>query len=152
VEPEFIERLLAGFTPVVESHIYHVDAHTPGILGRLFGGYFLLDGTYNALRALHERTPFHAYILTFDETVACLVDEPATTPIRAIREIQEMLFNNPGEIEADVSLSGDLRGENLPQRMESLIRSRLSPEDNTRLRLVFHYKGRVLKQKSNKPE
>jgi hypothetical protein len=152
VEPEFIERLLAGFTPVVEAHIHHVAANTPGILGKLFGGYFLLDGTYSALRSLQERTSFHAYILTFDETVACLVDEPATTPIRAIREVQEMLQNNPGAIEADVSLSGELRGENLPQRMETLIRSKLSVEDNARLRLVFHHRGKVLKQKTVEPE
>jgi len=144
VEQPLLDRLLEVNGPWVEDHIDHVDLRHPGILGQLFGGIFLLDGTYRALGSMRQHIPFYAHMLTFDETVSCLVDEPDITPLRAIQEIQEMLRQNPGSLDVDVSLSGELKGANLPRQMEELVRSQLSKEDNGRVRLIFHHRGKVL--------
>ena len=55
-----------------------------------------------------------------------------------------MLQHNRGNIEADVPLSGELKGATLPQRMEELIRSNLTRDENERVRLVFHHKGKAI--------
>jgi len=144
VSSEALEELLAvNASRVVVGHIPHAGL-SPGIIGQLYGGIFLIDGTYRALRSQREKIPFYAFLLTFDETMACMVDEPAVTPARATQEIREMLRNNPGPINADVSLSGELRGANLPKRMEEAIRASLTAEENSRLRLVFHHQGKTI--------
>ncbi len=157
IPAEKLRELVSIRKEWVKDHLWHVNPSRPGIIGRLFGGIFLVDGLYRARRCLKENTSFRAYILTFDETIDCLVDGPAVTPEWAIAEIREMLERNQGIIPVDLPLRGELIGDNTPLQMEKLIRSSLSEEENRRISLVFHYKGRAIveepgEHKTQKPE
>jgi hypothetical protein len=57
------------------DHLAHVDPAEPGILGwvRVWSApeRVLLDGHHRAARALADRVPFRARVLTEEETTAC---------------------------------------------------------------------------------
>lgn len=160
IDSEKLKELVEIRKDWVKGHLEHVDPSQNGILGQLYGGIFLVDGFYRAARCLRDNLPFYVYILTFDETVDCLVNGSTVTPNRIVSEIHEMLARNQGVIPIDIPLRGALTGENEPRRMEEKIRSGLSAEENSRVRLIFHHAGKPLgplvhefkKHRTQKPE
>jgi len=85
---------LLGMNYFDEAHLGHVDPAQPGIFTRRFGGLILLDGIHRAVRCLAEKRPFFAYELSYEESLACLVQQEvsakdAETIARKLRQALE---------------------------------------------------------------
>lgn len=117
------QEMLRAFAAMNEfdfDHLLHVDPSRPGIFTRRFGAPMLLDGTHRAVRCFAKRQPFHAFELSYEESLECLLQQriaakdaaaivrklrhvlkvfpssgPVDTPIEcapeALREVEEML-------------------------------------------------------------
>lgn len=64
-----------------QQHLDHVDTKYPGMLAHLWGpgeggswehGHLLIDGNHRAARCLRDGIPFHAYLLSEEETESIL--------------------------------------------------------------------------------
>lgn len=113
-----------------EAHISHVTA-LPGILGQRLGGPFLLDGIHRAVRCLHEGKDFHAFVLSQEETLSCLVlqDLWESNVGMVVRELRQLLENNPDAAYLEVKL------ESGPDALAQ-IRKLLTPEENARIKIL----------------
>jgi hypothetical protein len=62
------------------GHLAHVDPAEPGVVGTVrvwsVPKPVLLDGHHRAARALADRVPFRARVLTEEETTACTTRQP----------------------------------------------------------------------------
>jgi hypothetical protein len=114
-----------------ETHLPHVDPDSPGILGQRFSGLFILDGVHRAARCLHEQRDFHAYVLTQQETLSCLVlqDLWESNVGMVVRELRQLLEDHPAAAYLEVKL--DSSPEALAQ-----IRNLLTPEENARIKFL----------------
>ena len=114
-----------------EAHLSHVDPDNPGILGQRFSGVFLLDGVHRAARCLQQGKAFHAFVLTQEETLSCLVlqDLWESNVGMVARELRQLLEDHPDMAYLDVKLDSN------PQALEQ-IRKLLTPEENARIRIV----------------
>lgn len=65
-----------------DAHIDHVDPSFPGIIAHVFyrteegesvQAHVLIDGNHRAARCLREGRPYHAYLLTEEESRAILL-------------------------------------------------------------------------------
>ena len=114
-----------------EMHLPHVDPDSPGILGQRFSGTFLLDGVHRAARCLQQGKDFYAFVLTQEETLACLVLQDLWESNVGIvaRELRQLLEEHPETAYLEVKLDCG------PQALEQ-IRKLLTPEENARIRIV----------------
>ena len=114
-----------------EAHLPHVGPGSPGILGQRFSGLFILDGVHRAARCLHERRDFHAYVLTQQETLSCLVlqDLWESNVGMVVRELRQLLQDHPDMAYVEVKLDSG------PEALEQ-IRNLLTPEENARIRII----------------
>ena len=114
-----------------EAHLPHVNLDSPGILGQRFSGSFLLDGVHRAARCVQQGTDFHAFLLTQEETLSCLVlqDLWESNVGVVVRELRQLLQDHPDAACLEVKLDSGL------QALEQ-IRKLLTPEENARIRIV----------------
>jgi len=114
-----------------EAHLPHVDLRSPGIQGQRFSGTFLLDGVHRAARCLQQGKDFHAFVLTQEETLSCLVlqDLWESNVGMVARELRQLLEEHPDAAYLEVKLDSG------PQALEQ-IRKLLTPEENARIRIV----------------
>jgi hypothetical protein len=116
-----------------EAHVPHVNPDSPGILGQRFSGPFLLDGIHRAARCLGEEKVFHAFVLSQEETLSCLVlqDLWESNVGMVVRELRQLLADHPDAAYLEVKLNSG------PQALEQ-IRKLLTPEENARIRITPH--------------
>lgn len=128
--PDDLAQLLAA-SHYEEAHLAHVNPDSPGILGQSFSGFFLLDGVHRAVRCLHVGKGFHAFALTQEETLSCLVlqDLWESNVGMVARELRQLLQDHPDMAYVEVKLDSG------PQALEQ-IRKLLTPEENARIRIV----------------
>jgi hypothetical protein len=128
--PEALAPLLAA-SHYEEAHLPHVDLDSPGILGQRFTGPFLLDGVHRAVRCLRQGRGFHAFVLTPEETLSCLVlqDLWGSNVGVVVRELRQLLADHPDAAYLEVKLDSG------PEALEQ-IRKLLTPEENARIRIV----------------
>ena len=114
-----------------EAHLPHVDPDSPGILGQRFSGTFLLDGVHRAARCLQQGKDFHAFVLTQEETLSCLVlqDLWESNVGMVVRELRQLLEDHPDAAYLEVKLDSG------PQALEQ-IRKLLTQEENALIRIL----------------
>ena len=114
-----------------KAHLPHVDPATPGIIGQRFTGFFILDGVHRAVRSLHEHRAFHAYVLTQQETLSCLVlqDLWESNVGMVVRELRQLLEEHPDVAYLEVQLAST------PEALDQ-IRKLLTPEENARIKIL----------------
>jgi len=115
-------------------HLKHVDLSRPGILLQRFGGLILLDGIHRAARCLEERRKFYVHVLTYRESLACLVrqDIASHDPPAIAEKLRKVLERDveAGTLEAEIECSAEVLKE---------VRQLLTTEENKRL--VLHAIG-----------
>ncbi|MGC2696762.1 MAG: hypothetical protein WA738_13335 [Candidatus Angelobacter sp.] len=123
--------LLLAASQYEETHTAHVNTDLPGTLGQRFSGPFLLDGMHRAARCLHEGKGFHAFALTQEETLSCLVlqDLWESNIGMVVRELRQLLEEHPDTAYLEVKLDSG------PQALEQ-VRKLLTPQENARIRIV----------------
>jgi len=128
VIPRSTIRVIVSVNDYSPLHLSHVDPRKPGIMVQRFGGLVLLDGIHRAVRCLEEKAPFRAFILNYQESLACLVrQEIAWNDAQAIvAKLRKVLATAPGEdiVEAELECS---------QRILVQVRTLLTPEEKWRL-------------------
>ena len=114
-----------------EAHLAHVNPESPGILGQRFSGFFLLDGVHRAARCLQQGKDFHAFVLTQEETLSCLVlqDLWESNVGMVASELRQLLEDHPDMAYVEVKLDSG------PEALEQ-IRKLLTPEENARIRII----------------
>lgn len=114
-----------------EAHLPHVGPESPGILGQRFSGLFLLDGVHRAARCLRLGKDFHAFVLTQEETLSCLVlqDLWESNVGMVVRELRQLLQDHPDTAYLEVKLDSG------PEALEQ-IQKLLTAEENARIRII----------------
>ena len=105
VSPETL-RAFAGMNEFDLDHMLHVDLSRPGIFTRRFGAPILLDGTHRAVRCFARHQQFHAYELSYEESVECLVQQrisakDAAAIVRKLRQVLEV-FPSSGPVDTPI--------------------------------------------------
>ena len=128
IDTEAVGELL-GATSYEEAHLVHVDPALPGIVGQRFQSRFLLDGVHRAARCLKEGRPFHAFVLSAEETRSSVLwQEIGETNVGLVaRELRLLLAKNP---ESDIEVE-------IPCSPESVIKVRklLTKGENARVQI-----------------
>jgi 3-methyladenine DNA glycosylase/8-oxoguanine DNA glycosylase len=96
-------RAFAGMNEFDFDHLFHVDPSRPGIFTRRFGAPILLDGTHRAIRCFAKHQPFHAFELSYEESVECLLQQRISTKdaaaiVRKLRQVLEV-FPSSGPVD-----------------------------------------------------
>jgi hypothetical protein len=123
--------LLLATSRYEEAHTAHVNVDAPGILGQRFNGPFLLDGMHRAARCRREKKDFRAFVLSQEETLACLVlqDLWESNVGMVVRELRQLLEETPDAVYVEVKL------ESGPEAL-SQIRKLLTPKENARIKIL----------------
>ena len=97
---------LVGMNCFDEAHLGHVDPAQPGICTRRFGGLILLDGVHRAVRCLAEKQPLLIYELSYEESLACLVQQrvSAKDAETIARKLRQALEYFPRSISSDTPI------------------------------------------------
>jgi hypothetical protein len=96
-------RAFVGMSVFDLDHLLHVDLSRPGIFLRRFGAPILLDGAHRAVRCFARHRQFHAYELSYEESVECLVQQrisakDAAAIVRKLRQVLEV-FPSSGPVD-----------------------------------------------------
>ena len=102
VSPEML-RAFVGMNEFDFDHLLHVDLSRPGIFIRRFGAPMLLDGTHRAVRCFAKHQPFHAFELSYEESLECLLQQrisakDAAAIVRKLRQVLEV-FPSSGPVD-----------------------------------------------------
>jgi len=103
------EEMLRAFVGMNEfdfEHLFHVDPSLPGIFIRRFGAPILLDGTHRAVRCFANHQPFHAFELSYEESLECLLQQrisskDAAAIVRKLRRVREF-FKSSGPVDTPI--------------------------------------------------
>ena len=124
-------RRMASVNDYSKLHLAHVDPGRPGIMVRRFGGLVLLDGIHRVVRCLEEGRVFCAWMLNYQESLACLVrQEIASTDAASIvTKLRKVLgtASTVEPIEAEVECTPAVLAK---------VRALLTPEE--RLRFILN--------------
>jgi hypothetical protein len=131
IPPDMLERMLQ-LNHFESSHLRHVKAHEPGIIGQRSAGPFLIDGTHRAVRSLRERRLFAAFLLSPEETQSCLLSQDIgeTDLGVAVRALRKLLIDCSDMHDLEIEI------EEGPEAIEQ-IRKLLTPEENRRIRIIM---------------
>jgi hypothetical protein len=105
-------RAFAGMNEFDLDHMLHVDLSRPGIFTRRFGAPILLDGTHRAIRCFAKQQPFHAFELSYEESLACLLQQRISTKdaaaiVRKLRHVLEV-FPSSGPVDTPLEYPPDV--------------------------------------------
>ena len=85
------------------GHVSHVNPTEPGIITQAWDcrqgsvAAVLIDGTHRMARAYQMGLPFHAFILSHDESMSCLLRRPVLAPEIVARMAAMEAFPSPVE-------------------------------------------------------
>ena len=109
---EWTIRRIVSLNDYAPIHLAHVDPDKPGIIVQRFGGLVLLDGIHRAVRSLQDGRTFHAYMLNYQESLACLIrQEIASHDARFIvAKLRKVLTTAPSfdSIEAELECTAEV--------------------------------------------
>ena len=93
VSTEMLRRFI-GMSEFDFDHLPHVDPSRPGLFTRRFGAPILLDGIHRAIRCFAEQLQFHAFELSYEESLECLLQQrvsikDAAAIVRKLRRVRE---------------------------------------------------------------
>jgi hypothetical protein len=93
VPTEMLRRFI-GMSEFDFDHLPHVDPSRPGVFTRRFGAPILLDGIHRAIRCFAEQLQFHAFELSYAESLECLLQQrvsikDAAAIVRKLRRVRE---------------------------------------------------------------
>ncbi|HXB22979.1 MAG TPA: hypothetical protein VNV88_16440 [Candidatus Solibacter sp.] len=112
--PKSLLRLL-GMNAFDEGHLGHVDPEKPGTATRRFGGLVLLDGIHRAVRCFAEGRRFFVRELSYEESLACLVQQQVSVRDAAAitRKLRQALEYFPAEapLDAPIECSAEILEE-----------------------------------------
>jgi hypothetical protein len=99
-------RAFVGMNEFDFDHLFHVDPTRPGIFTRRFGAPILLDGIHRAVRCFARHQPFHAFELSYEESVECLLQQRVSTKdaaaiVRKLRRVLEV-FPSSGPVDTPI--------------------------------------------------
>jgi hypothetical protein len=114
ISPETL-RAFAGMNEFDFDHLFHVDPSRPGIFTRRFGAPMLLDGTHRAVRCFAKHQPFHAFELSYEESVECMVQQrtsakDAAAIVRKLRQVLEV-FPSSGPVDTPIECAPEVLRE-----------------------------------------
>lgn len=114
VSPETL-RAFVGMNEFDFDHLGHVDPSQPGIFTRRFGAPMLLDGTHRAVRCFARHQQFHAFELSYEESVECLVQQrisakDAAAIVRKLRQVLEV-FPSSGPVDTPLECPPEMLRE-----------------------------------------
>lgn len=116
-----------GYTPI---HLSHVDPKRPGIVLQRFGGLVLLDGIHRAVLSLREKRAFHAAMLSYEESLDCLVRQQvaASDAGSIVEKLRKVMSTAPATepIDAEIECTPEVLAR---------VRALLTPEE--RLRFIL---------------
>lgn len=123
--------LLLGASHYEEAHLAHVNPDSPGILAQRFNGPFILDGVHRVVRCVQQGKDFHAFVLSQQETLSCLIlqDLWESNVGMVVRELRQLLEDNPDTAYLEVKL------DSTPEALEQ-IKKLLTPEENARIKIL----------------
>jgi hypothetical protein len=136
VSPEML-RAFVGMNEFDLDHLFHVDPSRPGIFIRRFGAPILLDGTHRAVRCFAKRRPFHAFELSYEESLECLLQQRISTKgaaaiVRKLRRVLEV-FPSSGPVDTPIECRPEVLREvekmlTAEERRRFLLRAVPGPE------------------------
>jgi len=90
--PEATLKRMIAVNEHAPVHLAHVDVNRPGIMLQRFGGLVLLDGIHRAAMCLEQGLAFQAYMLNYEESLACLIRQEiashdAGSIVRKLRKV-----------------------------------------------------------------
>ena len=102
-------RAFAGMNEFDHDHLFHVDPSRPGIFTRRFGAPILLDGTHRAVLCFATQQQFHAFELSYEESLLCLLQQRVSTKdaaaiVRKLRRVQAF-FPSSGPVDTPIECS-----------------------------------------------
>jgi hypothetical protein len=108
-------RAFAGMNEFDFNHLFHVDPSCPGIFTRRFGAPILLDGTHRAIRCFAKHQPFHAFELSYEESLECLLQQrisakDAAAIVRKLRQVLEV-FPSSGPVDTPIACAPEMLRE-----------------------------------------
>jgi hypothetical protein len=108
-------RAFAGMNEFDFAHLFHVDPSRPGIFTRRFGAPILLDGTHRAIRCFAKHQPFHAFELSYEESLECLLQQrisakDAAAIVRKLRQVLEV-FQSSGPVDTPIECAPEVLRE-----------------------------------------
>lgn len=110
------------------AHLPHVDPEKPGIMLQRFGGLVLLDGIHRAVLSLGEGRAFHATMLNYQESLACLVRQKNASRDAGsiVRKLRKVMSTAPASslIEAEIECTAEVLAQ---------VRAALTPDERRRL-------------------
>jgi hypothetical protein len=123
-------RHLLGMNDFNEVHLGHVDPAKPGICTRRFGGLILLDGIHRAVRCFAEQRQFFVRELTYEESLACLVQQETAVKDTAaiVRRLRKALEYFPANAPVDAAI------ECTPEMLHR-VAELLTPRERTQINL-----------------
>jgi hypothetical protein len=136
VPREAVVRML-GVNEYAEQHLDHVNPEHPGIVGQMFGAISLFDGTHRAARCLRDNLPFTVYMLSYEESQACLLSHESVGvgAEQFASELRGVLRNNPQADKVELELDCDTA------EGEDAVRALLTEEENKRVIFKFKIDG-----------
>lgn len=110
------------------AHLDHVKPDRPGIMVERFGGAVLMDGIHRAVRCLKDGRIFHAYTLTYEQSLACLIRQEIASSDAAsiVAKLRKVMRTAPGLHPIEAQIECD------PEELEKA-RAMLTPEERSRL-------------------
>lgn len=108
-------RAFAGMNEFDFNHLFHVDPSRPGIFTRRFGAPILLDGTHRAIRCFSKHQSFHAFELSYEESLECLLQQrisakDAAAIVRKLRQVLEV-FPSSGPVDTPIECAPEMLRE-----------------------------------------
>jgi hypothetical protein len=108
-------RAFAGMNEFDFAHLFHVDPSSPGIFTRRFGAPILLDGTHRAIRCFAKHQPFHAFELSYEESLECLLQQrisakDAAAIVRKLRQVLEV-FPSSSPVDTPIECAPEMLRE-----------------------------------------
>ncbi len=99
-------RCFIGMSEFDFNHLPHVDPACPGIFTRRFGAPVLLDGIHRAIRCFAEQQEFHAFELSYEESLECLLQQrvsskDAAAIVRKLRRVRDF-FPPSGPVDTPI--------------------------------------------------
>lgn len=110
------------------EHLEHVVPAWPGITMRGREGLILVDGIHRAVHCLNVAKPFHAYLLSYSESMSCTVEKGSILADAAC------IVGSLRRLFSDTSVFGTVQVElECDSRVMGMVLSLLTPEERPRV-------------------
>jgi len=139
--PEATLKRIIALNDHAPMHLAHVDVNRPGIMLQRFGGLVLLDGIHRAALCLEQSRTFQAYMLNYEESLACLIRQEIASHDAGsiVRKLRKVMSTAPAftPVVAELECSAEVLAQ---------VRAALTAEERERFILKAVPQGRNQKQ------